>query len=167
MSPVFLFVRAKLLNVRYWHFTGIRSATAQCLLLKRTCLFALQMSAFDPKRTSASFPANLHLASWKVVNFEQTRMPDGLNLGIGHFSSRSERRAPEPAAVGWLCYLCVCVLSPARNVELFFYSLVATSSAFLRKQLAETPNYLIFGRLLPSTHYPTKFWERRPCLIRR
>jgi hypothetical protein len=34
--------------------------------VKRTCRFAAQMSAFDPKRTLAG--------SLKVVNFEQTRM---------------------------------------------------------------------------------------------
>ena len=49
-----LLVRAELLNVRYWHKADIRLCTAQCPLsgVKRTCLFALQMSAFDPKRTS-------------------------------------------------------------------------------------------------------------------
>jgi len=40
--------------------------------VKRTLSIALQMSAYDPKRTSAS--------SLKAVNFKQTRIPDRLRL---------------------------------------------------------------------------------------
>jgi hypothetical protein len=39
---------------------------------KADMTIALQMSAYDPKRTSAS--------SLKVVNFKQTRIPDRLRL---------------------------------------------------------------------------------------
>ena len=43
-------------NVRYWHKADIRCVHCTCPLLgvKRTWRFALQMSAYDPKRTSTN-----------------------------------------------------------------------------------------------------------------
>ena len=54
MSRVFLFVRAKLLNVRYWHLADIATPTNQCPLsgVKRTSCGIVAMSANDPKPTS-------------------------------------------------------------------------------------------------------------------
>ena len=79
--------------------------------VKRTCRFALHMSAFDPKRTSASFSmsyaANLHLASLKVVNFEQTRMPDGLRLTNSGCFSFPQRRAPKDSSRPPLVGVCL------------------------------------------------------------
>ena len=41
-------------DVRYWHLADMRLVHCTCPLsgVKRTCRFALHMSAFDPKRTS-------------------------------------------------------------------------------------------------------------------
>ena len=46
-------------DVRFWHKADIPSCDCTCPLLgvKRTCLFALHMSAFDPKRTWRTFPS--------------------------------------------------------------------------------------------------------------
>jgi hypothetical protein len=62
--------------------------------------------------------------------------------------------------VGWCLtkrYVCVSVLNPARNCGAFFQLRLGEAAmekfvdqqnpVFLRKQLAETPNYLIFGHL--------------------
>jgi hypothetical protein len=42
-------------NVRYWHLADVQFDTINVGFrgVKRTCRVALQMSAFDPKRTSA------------------------------------------------------------------------------------------------------------------
>ena len=73
--------------------------------------FALHMSAYDPKRTlasfSMSFAANLHLASLKVVNFEQTRMPDGLRLNNPGCFSFPQRRAPKNSSRPPLVGVCL------------------------------------------------------------
>jgi hypothetical protein len=52
----------KLQNVRYWHKADIRTqpGNVRYLGVKRACLFALQMSANDPKRTLAT-------ATWRHV----------------------------------------------------------------------------------------------------
>ena len=53
-TPKYICSRS-MLNVRFWHLADIGLVHCTCPLLgvKRTCRFALQMSAFDPKRTSA------------------------------------------------------------------------------------------------------------------
>ena len=84
------------------------TATNECLLsgVKWTWRLQAFMSAFDPSGHGPVFPCAVGKLApsefEKLVNFEQTRMPDGLSLGIGRFSSPSERRAPKPTAVGWL-----------------------------------------------------------------
>ena len=70
----------------------------------------------------------------------------GSALAIGRFSSpRNVERPSQPLLVG--CYECVCVLSPTRNVGLFFWSLSCV--VVLRKQLAETPNFRPFASKHP------------------
>ena len=51
------------LDVRYWHKADIAELHCTCPLLgvKRTCLFALHMSAYDPKRT---FLVALHVSAF-------------------------------------------------------------------------------------------------------
>ena len=86
----------------------------------------------------------------KVVNFEQTRMPDGLRLYVGRFSSPSSVERPRQPLL--VVFVCVCVLSPATHCGAFFLGRFSCAwevtmekfvheqnLVFLRKQLAETP----------------------------
>jgi hypothetical protein len=105
-------------NVRFRRSSG--HGLAQCI-----CLLETQsgLGSVFPCAVAAS----LHLASLKVVNFEQTRMPDRLRLSTGRSSSPSSvGRLRMPAdIVGWCLtkhyvWVCVSVLSPARNCGAFF-----------------------------------------------
>ena len=42
------------INVRYWHLSLVH-VHMSALGVKRTCLFALRMSAYDPKQTSVTY----------------------------------------------------------------------------------------------------------------
>ena len=57
-------------NVRYWHKADMAELHCKCPLsgAKRTCRFALHMSAFDPKRTSASDQTHFECASLSPVS---------------------------------------------------------------------------------------------------
>ena len=88
--------------------------------------------------------ASSEFEKWSILNRLGCQTGSALASGAFH-PPRNVERPSQPLLVG--CYECVCVLSPARNVGLFFWSLSCV--VVLRKQLAETPNFRPFASRHP------------------
>ena len=63
-------------NIRYWHLADIGLCRRTCPLLgvKRTWLFAAQMSAYDPKRT-CPLPSAAGSGGYDGGKYEKQRQP--------------------------------------------------------------------------------------------